>query len=336
MITLEHQPFSHSYRHELETYYHALQDADTILELPHSITQWMDCKAGLDKIEAPVYGPRDTMGTDMDIVMAYHALKEKSKHTVSHDWVMGHAKEKKKDKPETITDMEHVNEDCDDDANDRVEENISPEPFTPLPGYRAMLKLGDNWVTTLFRENVQFANVAPATVEYVVKRLNITLDTFHDINWGAVGRVRAPHRIAQRVRTSKMMYRWMPVGHNWKKCKLPSDKCPCCGANDETFEHLLSCENTTMQDVRNEARKDFRLNCEALDLPLHFTSTLVSIINLVFEPVVDRRTKPILQIDSLRDAVKQQETIGFYNMLVGFMSKAWTTALDDLNVEQPE
>ena len=43
-----------------------------------------------------------------------------------------------------------------------------------------------------------------------------------------------------------------------------------------------------------------------------------------------------LKIDSLRDAVKQQETIGFYNMLVGFMSKAWTTALDDLNVEQPD
>ena len=112
---------------------------------------------------------------------------------------------------------------------------------------------------------------------------------------------------------------------------------PMLGATDETFEHLLSCENTTMQDVRNEARKDFRLNCEALKLPLHFTSTLVSIINLVFEPVIDQQTNPSnLKINPLRDAVKQQETIGFYNMLVGFMSKAWTTALDDLNVEQPD
>ena len=75
--TLEHQPLSHSYRHELETYHHALQDTDTILELPHAITQWMDCKTGFNKIETPVYGPRDTMGTDMDIVMAYHALTEK-------------------------------------------------------------------------------------------------------------------------------------------------------------------------------------------------------------------------------------------------------------------
>ena len=62
--TLKHQRHSHSYRHELETYFHALADADAILKLPHRITKRMDCKGGLDKMEAPIYTPKDTMGSD--------------------------------------------------------------------------------------------------------------------------------------------------------------------------------------------------------------------------------------------------------------------------------
>jgi len=331
--TLEHQRHSHSYRHELETYFHALEDADAILKLPHRITQRMDCKGGLDKIEAPIYTPKDTMGSDMDIVMAYKALQDQSKHTVSHEWVMGHADEKKKDKPETISPMETENIGCDKGANARVDENVKPKPFTPLPGYKAMLKLGDDWVTTLFRDCVKFANVAPDAVEYALGRLDISLSTFHSINWGAVGRVRKSHRIARRVRISKMMYRWLPVGHNWQKCKLPSDKCPCCGAKDETFEHLLSCEHKDLVSIRADGCRKIRLDCEALELPLHFTSTLLSVINSVF----GNGDVPItFKTESLRKAVESQQKVGLYNMVVGFVSTGWTDALRDMKVEHPE
>ena len=70
----------------------------------------------------------------MDIVMAYKAPQDQSKHTVSHEWVMGHADEKKRDKPETISPMETENIGCDKEANVRVDENVKPKPFTPLPG----------------------------------------------------------------------------------------------------------------------------------------------------------------------------------------------------------
>lgn len=54
---------------------------------------------------------------------------------------MGLAEVKTKDKPETITPTEHGN-------IEKVEkmDNVgkTPMPFVPLPGYRAMLKLGNN------------------------------------------------------------------------------------------------------------------------------------------------------------------------------------------------
>ena len=144
---------------------------------------------------------------------------------------MGHADVKKKDKPETITPMEHKNIECDEEADEKVErmdsEGKTPPPFEPLPGYRAMLKLGNNWITAHFRECVSFASTSPAMIDYVLRRLNIDFETFHCINWTSIGRVRATHKIHRIVRTSKMMFRWMAVGHNWNKCNLPSDKCPC-------------------------------------------------------------------------------------------------------------
>jgi hypothetical protein len=181
----------------------------------------MDCEGALTKLTKPIYKPKNTMamGTDMDLVMAWKQLQDDSKHTITTEWVMGHATEKKKNRSE-ITNMEWENEDCDDASNVRVKEDIQPEKFSPLPGYRAMLQSDGEWVTNHFR--VRFANNTPDMVQYVMKRLSIDMATFNTINWHAVGRVRAGHKINRIVRTSKMMYRWLPVGHNWIKCNMDS------------------------------------------------------------------------------------------------------------------
>ena len=85
----------------------------------------MDCS--LKNTNKSISTPSQTMGTDMDIVMAYHKLRDESKHTVRGEWVLGHADDKKKDKPKTITDMEIENLECD-------------QGTIPV-GFKAMLKL---------------------------------------------------------------------------------------------------------------------------------------------------------------------------------------------------
>ena len=104
---------------------------------------------------------------------------------------MGHADVKKKDKPETITPMEHKNIECDGEEDEKVEkmdnEGKTPLPFEPLTGYRAMLKLGNDWITAHFRECLSFANTSPAMIEYVLWTTGYRLGdvTFHklDSNW---------------------------------------------------------------------------------------------------------------------------------------------------------
>ena len=103
----------------METCNYALKQ---LQEHPHTI-QYMNNKAGVDKIGAQIEElqsettyPRETMQTDMDLIMAYQKLRLECPHTVILQHVMGHADKKKKDKPHTITPLEWVNIECDKEA----------------------------------------------------------------------------------------------------------------------------------------------------------------------------------------------------------------------------
>ena len=329
-IPLEHHLFGHSYRSELETFYHALVDADNILQHPHTIHQYMDCKAGLETLEQPLFKPSQTMAPDMDVVMAYRDLRSRIKHSLQAEWVMGHADTKKKDKPETITPIEHENIECDAEAEQFAMGPTPSHDFQPLPGYKAMLQLDGNWVTTHFRESVQFANTAPDLYEYATQRLGITDAQFHLINWQALALVRRTHGIARTVRVSKMIYRWMPVGHNWNKCGLTSDKCPGCGKPDETFEHVLTCPNERMASVRTKGIESILKisHKEKIPLKVHeaYFGMVLNYLKGNDETITSSHAK-------VQEALDSQYQLGAYHLIVGLQTTKWIQALEACRVD---
>ena len=144
-----------------------------------------------------------------------------------------------------------------------------------------MLKLDSRCVTTHFRESVEYANTSPAMIAYATSRFNIDEVIFYSINWTSMGRVRASHRIGRIARTSKMIYCWLPVDHNWYKCNLATNVCPCCGATDETFEHLLACKHDELKNVRRNAYIKIQKTCDKEKLPPQFTRVFLNIIRSV-------------------------------------------------------
>lgn len=124
----------------------------------------------------------------------------------------------------------------------------------------------------------------------------------------------------------------MPVGHNWQKCNLPSDKCPCCGADDETFHHLLQCENEQIASVRKDILPHFRIYCSELKIPDNFTDFFAKVI---FE-ALGIGTAPAPNNDYLAAAYKSQKVIGFRNFMVGFLSTGWEEALHSFGIDNSE
>ena len=79
----------------------------------------MDNERGIGKLSQTITRPSQTMDTAMDITMVYNELREKSKHKVSHEWVMDHA-DKKCDKRNDIKPFKWDNIECDKEAKDLV------------------------------------------------------------------------------------------------------------------------------------------------------------------------------------------------------------------------
>ena len=92
----------------------------------------MDNEGGLTKLGQEITTPGQTMATDMDLVLAYKKLRADTHHTVHHQWVLGHADEKKKDDPKKITAIEWENIACDEEANTRVDQDIPPTVRTTI------------------------------------------------------------------------------------------------------------------------------------------------------------------------------------------------------------
>lgn len=266
------------------------------------------------------------------MIVPYKKLREEIQHTVITEWVMGHADEKKKDRPDKITKMEWENIYCDEAAEEEVNKSYPPPRFTPLPGYKAMLRLDNDWITTHHRENIRYADTAPALIEYAKSRLALDQKTFEDIDRNALGAVLGSLPLRRRIRTSKMIYRWLPVGHNWQKCNLETDKCPCCGAPDETFEHLLRCENEQLETVRQAALEKIRTDATTIGIPARVLDAILAIIRAVFrgddppEPATAR----------IQAAALAQRNIGHYHMAIGLFSSQWAATMDELEVKQPQ
>ena len=123
------------------------------------------------------------------------------------------------------------------------------------------------------------------------------------------------------------------VGHNWKTCNLTSDKCPCCGAPDETFAHLLQCTHEDLVTTRAIAYTSIQRDCDELKIPKTFTTTFLSLLKVPLEGHEFPSSFPTAELET---AANSQRTIGMYNMAIGLLTAKWTTALGTLGMKHPK
>jgi hypothetical protein len=73
--------------------------------------------------------------------------------------------------------------------------------------------------------------------EYTTRKLNISPQVLEMLEDKHFTHVRSTHDWHRIVRTSKMLFGWLPVGHNRRHHGTDNDLCPCCGTPDEMFLH---------------------------------------------------------------------------------------------------
>jgi hypothetical protein len=138
---------------------------------------------------------------------------------------------------------------------------------------------------------------------------------------------------SQRGRGAKMLFGWLPVGHNWKHHGAESDLCPCCGEPDETFIHLLQCKDPEITLLRAECLKDITKAAASLRVPSAVYSIMILILRRVHED--EEPEEPQMSL-ALQRAWQSQKRVGFTNMAIGWLSKEWTKAMRAHGASDPE
>jgi hypothetical protein len=330
-ITLDVNSDSYSYREELMGIYFAIRDILIRLPKIRKVTCHCDSKSAIDKINDKFEDPGQLMKADMDIVMAIKSLLRETETDFTFEHVPGHAERRKR--PSEMTRMERANVACDKEAGEKVAMNEAPVPFSPLPGCRCMLRIRDRWITSRPDEAIKVAFVSEPLKEYTAKRLGIPLETVDELDQEAMGTVRSMQKWSQRGRGAKMLFGWLPVGHNWKHHGAESDLCPCCGEPDETFIHLLQCKDPEITLLRAECLKDITKAAASLRVPSAVYSIMILILRRVHED--EEPEEPQMSL-ALQRAWQSQKRVGFTNMAIGWLSKEWTKAMRAHGASDPE
>jgi hypothetical protein len=162
-------------------------------------------------------------------------------------------------------------------------------------------------------------------------KLKIDDDAIQDIDREAIVAARSGHSWVRTARVSKMMNRWLPVGHNRKHHGSDIDTCPGCGAPDETFQHLFRCPHEKLRATCHKGIEHIEKAGTSLQIPASIMWLLIRIVKK--ECDIEDATAPTLP--SLRTIWDAQLKIGFSNFVIGWISRSWQRGLRRFDSKDP-
>jgi hypothetical protein len=234
-----------------------------------------------------------------------------------------------------LSEQAQMNVACDEFAGDEAKEfMLHPTPVhpdalqPPLANSKAMLKIGEVWITSNHDHHIHFASRGPIIREYCMQRHKWETSTMEKIDYCAIDRVRRKQKFNEQVRTMKVMHGWLPVKHNLgKHTKDGITQCPGCPCEDETFLHMYECPHPLMQQAVTDALEQIhKLGCAA-KIPRIVLDKFIQCIEAGTKgSKVDSSTTGSL---SLRKAVEHQNEIGNDKLLQGFLAKTWADAIGE-------
>jgi hypothetical protein len=158
-----------------------------------------------------------------------------------------------------LSDEALMNMACDEYANEAAREHMecpeAPSQATlqpPYEGSKAMLKIGDLWITSHYDENIHYARTARNLRSYCRTRHKWSKKTLNLIDWKMVDNIRRNQKWSDFVRSMKLMHGWLPNMHNLGK-QTHLTQCPGCACQDETSSHLFQCSHHLMKKALTDA-----------------------------------------------------------------------------------
>jgi hypothetical protein len=162
------------------------------------------------------------------------------------------------------------------------------------------------------------------------------INIFNRVDWDSHHRAFRRLTRFQRISVTKLVHQLSNTNRQNKLLYDKPDMCPCCGTQEETFQHVLKCTSASTQSARQEAL----LRLEKLLVTIGTPALVISVIMGGFRDWLDpafqetRRSRPAT-FGSLRPVdilitqayTEQFHSIGWYQFCLGRISNRWHKAV---------
>jgi hypothetical protein len=299
------------------------------------VNYYCDNKGVIQNVFHPSCQPSITsfLATDSDLVYTARSLLDIIPITIIGTWVKGHQKDDK--------DPKHVlNNTAGKLARDFLQHH--PPRYRPkrlptaLPNYRVRLFYDDSVITSNLYSIPSTSLHQDSLKAYIIKKTGWAPATFDLVNWTAHGRAfnRLPQN--QQISTAKLIHNLANTNHQSHVFYNKPNTCPCCNVHEETFQHVLRCSAAYVCSHRDSAIQELTSSLNKCNTPPNVTNAILHGIKSWLELDLDD-TRPIRAptVGSLKAADviltaafhEQFNTIGWYQFLLGRLSKKWETAV---------
>ena len=349
-----------SYRGELEGIYRALRHVLERHLSPQRLELWCDNKAAIDNLQPTWTMPPQMVQPEADVILATRALvTDLAPIQITFHHVYGHQDTRPRQhravidvspssvsvgsffeddhdedtltSPRALSQAAHINIACDALATDTARHVRSregtPLPHTlspPFPGSKALLRIGDQWITSDIAKHVKYAATSSALRQYCNTKYDWTIDISDSISWDTVRRARTGCTPTMLMQTSKILHGWLPTMHQ-RRHITGSAQCPGCAEENESFRHLFCCTNPGMVDARTAAMTSLERKIHSKGIPRAFTSAFLQYAR----EAADGQDRIHPRTRQFHPVYSSQNDIGAAMFLRGYFSTLWTGAIGD-------
>lgn len=190
---------------------------------------------------------------DMDVTIQNVRLMKKSKFTYSMLHVHGHQDNKN---PENISPIAAINIEMDELAGEQVERVIKSTHDTSkptlFPSQQISVIINNKRVHICIEDALIFQYYEKSLEKHYNNVVHLKPSEFNNVRWNAL---RLTLRNSQKYdQTLKAIHSQWQTKYVCKRWKITSDAlCPLCTNHDETWDHVMKCDNVHMKRVHDES-----------------------------------------------------------------------------------
>ncbi len=201
----------------------------------------------------------------------------------------------------------------------------------PYPGLKALLSIGDLWITSHISRHVVKAYHSVAFQDYCKKKYRWTQTTCDSVFWEGIACARQRGTRTQLMQTSKIMHGWLPVNHIVGRVTQIT-QCPGCHHSDKTMDHLFHCPNLAIRRIIDERLRALSQFFAQLRVSRQFSVPFLEFLLAYFAQNPEPHTiNPLAQ-----EAFQAQMDIGQKHLLRGFLLVEWLYLLQHTRHNRPD